>query len=125
MAIEAVPTTEHGIDSHMPTGLWSCTAAGDQPTLKVYGGTKPAEKQHLWFTRRADTVGPDNDTEKTSASPQLGTVAVKGNVARVNVEYYLRIPVRRHCTNYLKAALMLADIYHQPGENDSGLFELA
>ena len=42
-------------------------------------------------------------------------MAVKGEAARVNVEYYLRRAVRRHGNDYLKAAMMLADIYQQPG----------
>lgn len=102
-------------ESHLPNGAWKRSPSRVEPTVNWYGGTMPIDETNIWFTRHIDTVGPDSDTEKESELPQIGTVATKGSAARVNVEYYLRRAVRRHGKDYLKAALMLADIYQQPG----------
>ena len=103
------------VESHLPNGAWKRVSSSDEPTVKWYGGTKPVDEPNLWFTKHVDSVGPDSKIEKESELPQIGTIAIKGQAARVNVEYYLRRAVRRHGKDYVKAALMLADIYQQPG----------
>ena len=111
----AADSSRTNAESHLPNGAWKRVFSSNEPTVKWYGGTKPVDEPNLWFTRHIDSVGPDSDIEKKSELLQIGTIAFKRQAARVNVEYYLRRAVRRRGTDYLKAALMLADIYQQPG----------
>ena len=83
-------------ESHLLGGALKSIPTKRLPKVSWFGGTKPVEEANLWFTKHADDVGPDSDKERECELPQIGTVAVKGEVARVNVEYYQRRAVRRH-----------------------------